>query len=421
MTIEQIYAKVEDQYFNSGDFNGLPVRALASDFDISSPEFRSILRCGIVSDTITARIGGNPHILAFSSMPKEHVLDAFDSASNLSGVCLYPHAERLKASNRLVDYRDRPYDLELASGSGQLDFRTFDLAVLEQYRNDPRYSYETDFIHGQICIDSAYYESAGVPEHDQILLQTFGFAYDGDFNRYVAVYLRYLSDLSPEHQRIWAAREVRGDIKLHPDYFESTVNGSWGTRLSIFEAFTMELEIVNEMSKLMKMPNLFRETFAEDRPTKFGFLLRPTAAEFNEFVLLLDKMMSENLNKDFFKGDLALETETERNDGKLIVQPKGTVTLLAEWFALKLRPVDDEPIKKMVAAFREVRKLRQSPAHAHRADAFDQEFFRTQRSLVIKAYDAVRTIRQAFANHPYVMRNPPEINEQLFNGEIWDI
>lgn len=421
MKFERIYVKVEDQYFNSRDFNGLPVRALAEDFDIDSPEFRDLVREAIESDVITARVGGNPHILAFSWMGKDQVLETFDNAASIAEVCLYPHANRLKSSPRLTAYSDRPYDLELARGHGQLDFRTFDLAVLEQYRNDPRYSYETDFIHGQICIESDYYESVGVPEHDQILLKTFGFAYDDDLNRYVAVYLRYLSDLSPEHQRIWAVKEVRGNIKLHPDYFETTINGSWGTRLSIFEAFVMELEVVNTMSKLMGKPELFKNTFRESRPAKFGFLLRPTAAEFNDFVLLLDKMMSENLNKDFFKGDLDLETETSRADGKITVQPKGTVTLLAEWIAKKFRAADNAPVQAMVAAFREVRKLRQQPAHAVKMDAFDQAYFKTQRELIIKSYDAVRTIRQAFANHPAVKRSPPVFSEQLFNGDIWDI
>lgn len=421
MVIEKIYAAVEDKYFSSGDFNGLPVRDLAADFDIGSPQFRDILRGAVDLNVITARVGGNPHILAFSDMPKAHVLEAFDQAAQLSGICLYPHADRLKVSPRLASYGDRPYDLELARGQGQLDFRTFDLAVLEQYRNDPRYSYKTDFIHGEICVGNAYYGAADIPEHDQILLQTFGFAYDNDFNRYVAVYLRYLADLSPEHQRIWAAKEVKGEIKLHPDYFDSTINGSWGTRLSIFEAFVMELDLVNSMTKLIGKPELFKNTFVESRPVKFGFLLRPTASEFNDFVLVLDKMMSENLNKDFFKGDIGLETETERADGKIVVQSKGTVTLIAEWFEKKFHAVDGEPILKMVAAFREVRKLRQQPAHAIKMDIFDQVYFRTQREIIIKSYGAVRAIRQALANHPAVKKNPPEISEQLFNGEIWDI
>ena len=47
--------------------------------------------------------------------------------------------------------------------------------------------------------------------------------------------------------------------------------------------------------------------------------------------------------------------------------------------------------------------------------------FKQQRGIVIDAYDAVRTLRLILANHPKVKENPPEISEQLYKGEIWDI
>jgi hypothetical protein len=50
----------------------------------------------------------------------------------------------------------------------------------------------------------------------------------------------------------------------------------------------------------MGRPNLFRQDFGqygENEPRRFTFLVRPTLEEFNEFVLLLDKMLSDNLNK----------------------------------------------------------------------------------------------------------------------------
>jgi hypothetical protein len=39
---------------------------------------------------------------------------------------------------------------------------------------------------------------------------------------------------------------------------------------------------------------------------------------------------------------------------------------------------------------------------------------------MLKAYNAIRTIRLILANHLRVKSNPPQINEYLFNGEIWD-
>lgn len=419
--IEEIYAVVEEKYFSSGDFNGMPIYGLVGVFDISDEAFKASVRNGIEDEILTARVDGNPHIRGFSKIPKDKVLEAFDKSEYPGHICLYPHEKRLANSKRISDYSQSPYEMELAKGAGQLDYRTFDLSVLEYYRNDPRYSYETDFIHGQISITDEFFESVSVSEHDQIILQTFGFAYDDDLNRYVAVFLRYLANLSPEHQKVWAAKEIKGDIKLHPDYYASSIQGSWGSRISIFRAFTKELKIINEMSILIGKPTLFRDSYDENTPKEFGFLLRPTQAEFNNFMLLLDKMMSDNIKKKFFENDVELEIEKAREDGKIIVTSKGTIQILEEWVKKHFRPVDPEPIENMMKTFRKVRQLRQKPAHKVNADAFDQELFKQQREIVINAYDAVRTLRQVLSNHPKVKVNPPKISEQLYKGEIWSI
>lgn len=419
--IEEIYVLVEHQYFNSGDFNGLPIRTLSEFFDIKTDEFKNSVRKAIEEDILTARFDGNPAIRAFSKIPKETVLEQLDGKDVLDQVYLYPHEDQLKSSEHLDKYVGSPYELELAKGLGQLDFKTFDLSVLEYYRNDPRYAYSTDFIHGTISITDEYFESESVPEHDQILLQTFGFAYDDDFNRYVAVFVRYLANLSAEHQKVWEAKEVKGDIKLHPDYYASSILGSWGSRMSIFQAFVEELKVINEMSDLMGKPHLFRNCYSDERPKEFGFLLRPTASEFNDFMLLLDKMMSDNIDKKFFENDVDLEIDEERADGKIIVRPKGTIQILESWVNKYFQPVDRTPINHMISTFKKVRKLRQKPAHKVNTDKFDQAIFKKQRDTVVDAYDSVRTLRMMLANHPAVKANPPKINERLFKGEIWDI
>ena len=73
------------------------------------------------------------------------------------------------------------------------------------------------------------------------------------------------------------------------------------------------------MSEIIGKPNLFKHSYYNERPKEFGFLLRPTDSEFNDFILLLDKMMSDNINKRFFENDVDLETEEERDDGKIII------------------------------------------------------------------------------------------------------
>jgi hypothetical protein len=253
-------------------------------------------------------------------------------------------------------------------------------------------------------------------------VESFGFCYDEDMNRAVAVFVRYLSDLSPEHQQIWAqiwaAKMLDGDYKLHPGYFDSAILGQRSEGVSIFDAFLHEQHHINQMCERMGKPHLFREEFVDGkRPRGFGFLIRPTLKEFNDFVVLLDRMMSDNLNVRFFEGDVEREIIEERNDGSRVVTPKGTITMLEEWFVRFFRPKDPGPRDEMVAAFKRVRKARQAPAHAVRKDDFDQKYFKEQREIVSQAYDAIRTIRLMLTHHPAVKGY--KVPDWLYEGRIW--
>ncbi|RJE68862.1 hypothetical protein AMS70_22360 [Acinetobacter sp. JS678] len=72
----------------------------------------------------------------------------------------------------------------------------------------------------------------------------------------------------------------------------------------------------------------------------------------------------------------------------------------------------------MIKTFKNIRKLRQKPAHAIGKDLFDQNLLREQREIMKNAYCAVRTLRLMFASHPDVKKNSPEISERLLNGDI---
>lgn len=419
---DRIVQRVAEFYFGSREFNGYPVHALISEFSLSEAEVTQALRDLIEAERIKVVFGNvhpNAHIKAFSGTSKEQQLEWLDSIELSGHFCLYPTRLTIDACEDVPDFTGKPYSCELAMGAGQLDFRAFDLSVLEHYRNDPRYYYQTDFINGQISIEDEYFESESMAAHDQVLLQTFGFAYDDELNRAVAVFLRYLTDLSPEHQTIWKAKQLEGDYRLHPDYYRNSILGDWGTKISIFDAFRQELQIVNAMSELMEKPALFRNSFQDDTPRGFGFLLRPTLGEFNDFVLLLDQMMSDNLNKQFFTPEVELGEDIPREDGKVEVRQKGTIALLDEWVKRMFRPQDPTALHNMLSTFRKVRKLRQKPAHSPQENQFDQKYLHEQRALVMDAYDAVRTVRLVLANHPAVQRNPPEISENLFKGEVW--
>src|SRR6185369_8023161 len=146
-----------------------------------------------------------------------------------------------------------------AKGFGQLDYRCFDLSVLEFYRNDPRYYYKVDDISGEIFVEDDV--SHTLPESDRIFLKTFGFGYDKDMNRAVVAFLRYLHDLTPEHQQVWNSKLLKDDYTIHPDYYDQAVRGEWTDHFPILDAFGFELHHINEMCKLIGKPPLFHKTF----------------------------------------------------------------------------------------------------------------------------------------------------------------
>ena len=138
--------------------------------------------------------------------------------------------------------------------------------------------YETDEISGRIC-----YDSENMAERDKTMLESFGFSYDAGDNRAVAVFLRYLVRLSPEHQQIWEAKELETEHVLHPDYYRKAILGDWREHESIFRAFLDELHLICQLTQGMGRPPLFRKDFGKDRdskPREFGVLIRPTLKEF---------------------------------------------------------------------------------------------------------------------------------------------
>lgn len=390
-------------YLNPRDFNGLPVQDIIQTLNAEETKLKDILISLIREKKISLTFGDvhlNPHIKAFWEEPEEKQIVKLKK-SNLVNICAYPSGSHLKKVVDQSKYQDRPFTLRLALGEPQLSFESFNLAVLEFYRNDPRYDYTHNDISGRIGLRDEYCESGRIPPSDRVFLQTFGFSYDSDFNRAVAVFLIYLSYLRPQHQQIWNARILKGNYKLHPDYFRTSILGQWPEGISIFDAFIAELRHINEMCKLMGRPVLFKGKLKK-KPRGFGFLIRPTLKEYNDFVHLLDKAISENINREFFKSDVPFEYDEVRSDGKVVVRQKGTIQVLDEWLTKYFKTEDRKPINEMINTFKEIRKLRQSPAHEIEEDSFDQKYFKQQRELIRRACKGITLLRLIFANHPNV-------------------
>jgi hypothetical protein len=405
-------------YLQSGSFNGCPVRAVATRFRAGESATRKLVVRLVERGLTSINFGDrhpNPHVLALDPEPADQqVRKAMERP--LRDACLYPAARALRRSRADHEYVDRPFTRRLALGAAQLDFESFRLEVLEIYRRDPRYHFDTNDIGGRICIADAGVDS--LPASSHVFLQSFGTSVNRDLDRAVCVLLWDLHKLTPEHQQIWAAYRAAGSWRMHPA-FASQVRGEWPTRGSMFDAFVAELHHINEMSARMGRPPLFRRDYRSDRPRMFSSLARPTLSEYNEFVHLLDKMMSDNVNEKFFKGEVLREEFEARNDGMTVAKPKGTIRMLGEWLGRNFRPGHGDPVGDIVGAFKKVRKERQKPAHAIEEDVFDQQYFHKQRQLMGEAYGAVRTIRLILANHPTVKGHTVE--KWLYEAAIWPV
>ena len=60
--IAAIYKIVELKYFESGDFNGMPIYGLVNNFDVNSDEFRKAVRKAISDEILEGRFHDNTHI-----------------------------------------------------------------------------------------------------------------------------------------------------------------------------------------------------------------------------------------------------------------------------------------------------------------------------------------------------------------------
>jgi hypothetical protein len=390
-------------FLTSSDFNGILLSELAEELGMPWPDTRkpisSLLQEGKISLSFTSHTG-NPHLKRLPDIPIPEQ-QAKLTAEEPHTICAYPSAAVIRAAGDLSGYDTRPFTRRLALAEAQLMPVFFDLDVLEQYFRDPRYDFNFYDLAGTISITTEHYQSSAVQERDKVLLQSFGIGYDSERNRVVVVFLRYLSDLSPEHQQIWNAHVISDVCTMNSDYARASIYGAWPEYHSAYQAFLREQTELNVLALLIGKPPLFRETFEDRRPAGFSPMLRPTRKNFHDFVHLLDKLLSENLNLDFFRGDVPLETYRRRSDGTTEVLRKGTLQLLEHWLSAGYRTADGEDIaREVVAPLREIRALRQKPAHALDGDVYDRTYPRRQDELLGKAVRTLTQLRLMLSCHP---------------------
>ena len=398
-----ILAEIRRFFLDSNDFYGTTLAMLGDVFQISPLEVRrdvaSLLSSGDIELAFYSH-QGNPCIKRIPCLPRTEQLQRVQH-EELECICAYPSSEVVRQAVDPDKYGDRPYSRRLLLVEPQLTPVFFDLSVLERYFEDPRYKcWFQDFAGGFSVPDQNALETLNT--QNQVFLRDFGIGYDRSRNRVVVVHLRELHRLNSVHQQHWRTHEVPAEgCTMNSDYEGATIWGSSPQHRSAYEAFLQEQAEINKLAGLMGKPQFFRKTYEADRPRSFRPMLRPTRQNFENFVHLLDKMLSDNIDRDFFKGDIQLEERTVAEHGSVEGRQVGTLSLFARWLSSQYRSADGKDVgKEVVGAFKNIRERRNSSAHSVKQDEYDPTLPRHQDELLAEAIQALTAVRLIFSSHP---------------------
>lgn len=415
---------IEDLVFSffceSSDFNGIALRNISErlglDYKDSIDKVKELVGEGIV----TIQSSTNPHIIGFTHHAIEPQLDILEQAKNIEvskktmgsivivtenteyPICVYPSKEYLEANRDLGEFGYAKYKAALALAEPQLSFRFFETDVLERYSGDPRFDFQFHDFSGSI---SCKYDESGnaiLREEDQIFLKSFGLGFDSRSNRVIAVLLCDLGRLSSEHQIYWGTKEIpASECKVLSDYYDNIIRGNWIAARSVFYALIDEINAIHMLTESIFGVPLFRkELDGEHRPKNFTFFFAPTTKNYYEFINLLDKYLSENINKSFFEGKLDLEERKPIDENTFERIQKGTLRLLEEWISTVFKYADESIPKEIMKPLKRVRRERQNPAHKVIDNNYDPSLIELQKEIMETCYLSVGSIRRNIQTHP---------------------
>lgn len=418
--LEKIKNLVFSFFCESSDFNGIALRNISErlglDYKDSIDRVKELVKDGVVS----IQSSTNPHIIGFTHHATDSQLAILEQAKDIGvskklfgniefvtenteyPICVYPSKEYLKENRDLSEFGYAKYTSALALAEPQLSFRFFETDVLERYSNDPRFDFEFYDFSGSI---SCKYDESGnaiLREEDQIFLKSFGLGFDSNSNRLIAVILRDLGRLSPEHQVYWNTMELpASECKVLTDYYDNIIRGNWITARSVFYALIDEINAIYKLTlSIFGVPLFRKELDGDHRPKNFTFFFSPTTKNYYDFINLLDKYVSENINKSFFEGKLDLEERKPLDDDTFERIQKGTLRLLEEWLTAVFRYPDDSIPKEIMKPLKKVRKERQNPAHKVIDNTYDPSLVALQKDVMEGCYLSLGSIRRNIQTHP---------------------
>jgi len=443
---QQISHRVLENYLNS-DFNGTLFNDIARDFGgyaKAKKYIKNLVNKGVL-ELISAN---NPHIRAFdfSKHQKNLLNELFLLPNNVkrkyvalgnikltmpneySNFSVYPTPAyiRKNINNNKKYLEQAPFTKMMSFGTPWLEPLYFRVDVLDRYMEDPRYNVRYGDFGGDISFNSDDEE-----HKEQMYLKHFGLAHNKNTKEnLICVWACDLHKLENRHQYHFYSymEEPSKEIVPDYDYYRTQILGEWTNNNSIYVAFLEEIKVINEMTKVICGKQLFKHEYEErDRYKLEGFhpFLKPTERILERFCQTLDKLFTENLDKNTI-----LEIDSKCG-GKLSSNPKtkelGTLAILENFIKLYFNPNDKtDVIHKVIDIWKNrtngIRAIRSKAAHYVRDNKYDLTILKKYKDLINKSYDSIRFLRLIFSNHPQVRASIEKkeiiIPDWLFDGNI---
>lgn len=380
-----------DTYFESRDYNGLAVHG---GFDAG----QTTVLVGLVQEGLvearTTETSMNPHVRRESTTVSPEQQVELLVGGQCERYVLYPTATALEGHPRITELVDQPYEQRLAAGAAALDIVYFDLDVLENYRNDPRYTFSYWDFGVSFSISGDVYMDPREAERDKVSAAHVGFAYSrdtrptGPIRRYLAVFVKDLAAMTPEHQQRWRTYQAaRDDIAAHPEWARAQLFGEFPEGPGIFSMCLTEMQYINEISEMLWGEPLFNGT---ERPREWGWMIRGSSTDYNAFAHLTDKLLAENLRT---AGLDAAGAPREKDGNRL-----GTLKRL-EGLLVVLGVPEDRAYQAM-GVWHEINTTRHQQAHVLEDNSIDQDLVVMQVEVMQRLGNSLAGIRMVLARQP---------------------
>lgn len=283
----------------------------------------------------------------------------------------------------------------------------FNAKVLNDFIQDPRYILNNFRFKCNISIKEEFDNDNNVSTENKIILDNIGFGYDENNMRIVAVFLKNLSVLHYKMQNRFYTYEITNKNTFLDPMFINSINGKWNNKTSIFQAIYYEMEQINKICESDK--KFFKNNFKSNNPKEFNIIILPTKSEYNSFITTFDKLLSDNINKNYFNEKIDL---IEINNNKKI--HKNTIRLLKEW--LEKINVKSEIIDKIITPIKNIREQRNKSSHSIYDDKYDINFIIKQTEILTEVYYSLKYLLKELIK--YYEIKTPSFDEWFINDKF---